>query len=222
MNHSFISKTVLFKGTSEDEVKSMLQCMKAYTKRFQKGEYIYRMDSLVKEIGLVLSGNVRIERDELWGDRSILSYLSAGQVFAEAYACAFNQPLMVNVISATDSEILFLNIDQIFSSCPTGCQFHGKLVKNLLSVMAQKNLSLSQKINDITPKSIRGRLMSYLTCQYAKKGTPDFEIPFNRQQLADYLCVDRSSMSNELSKMQREGLITFEKNRFSLNLNKLG
>ena len=123
---------------------------------------------------------------------------------------------MVNVVAVEPTEVLFLHTDKMFTVCPNTCMFHTKLVRNMLSISAQKNLNLSRRIMHTSSKSIRGRLLSYLSFQATKHGSLEFEIPFNRQQLADYLSVDRSAMSNELSKMQRDGLLKVERNRFIL------
>ncbi|WP_230399779.1 Crp/Fnr family transcriptional regulator [Novisyntrophococcus fermenticellae] len=216
MNYTFISKTKIFQGLSEKETEDVLVCMQANTKTYRKGEMIYRSGSIVDSIGLVLSGSVNIEQNDAWGNVSILDNIGRGRVFAEAYVCAEKEVLTIDVVAAEQSEILFLNLDKVISICGNTCPFHVKLVRNMLSVMAFKNLNLSRKISHTTPKSIRGKLLSYLSYQAMSQGKFQFEIPFNRQQLADYLCVDRSAMSNELSKMQKEGLLSYNKNSFCL------
>ena len=216
MDFIFLSKSVLFRGTSPEEAEKMLQCLGAEQKSFPKGTVIYHVGDTVQAMGLVLAGSVNIESDDLWGNRSILNHIAAGQIFAETYACIPGEPLMVNVIAGEASEILFLNTGGLLQTCPNACPYHVKLIRNLLSVTAQKNLSLSQRILDTSSKSIRGRLISYLSYQATKQGSFQITIPFNRQQLADYLSVDRSALSNELSKMQKDGLLSVEKNTFHL------
>lgn len=216
MDYGFISKTKIFQGLSEKETEDVLVCMQANTKMYRKGEMIYHSGSVVDSIGLVLSGSVNIEQNDAWGNVSILDNIGRGRVFAEAYVCAEKEVLTIDVVAAEQSEILFLNLDKVISICGNTCPFHVKLVRNMLSVMAFKNLNLSRKISHTTPKSIRGKLLSYLSYQAMSQGEFQFEIPFNRQQLADYLCVDRSAMSNELSKMQKEGLLSYNKNVFCL------
>ncbi|WP_411337787.1 Crp/Fnr family transcriptional regulator [Ruminococcus gauvreauii] len=216
MDYFFLSKTLLFRGDSPEEIKIMLDCLGCEQKTFKRGEVIYRSGDIVQSLGIVLSGRAQIENDDLWGNKSILDSVGPGQVFAETYACVPGEPLMVSVIAAEASEILFLNIGRVLKTCPNACQHHSRLVSNLLTISAQKNLNLSRRIFHTSSKSIRGRLMSYLSFQAARHGCFEFTIPFNRQQLADYLSVDRSAMSNELSKMQREGLLTADKNHFCL------
>lgn len=216
MDYLFLSKTVLFRGISPEEVKSMMSCLQAFTKSYPRGTIIHHAGNAIHSVGMVLSGSVSIESDDIWGKKSILDRVAPGQIFAENYACLPNELLMVNVVAVESTEILFLNTEKMFTVCSNTCMFHSKLIRNMLSISAQKSLNLSRRIMHTSSKSIRGRLLSYLSFQATKHGSLEFEIPFNRQQLADYLSVDRSAMSNELSKMQRDGLLKVERNRFIL------
>lgn len=216
MNYKFLIKTPIFREVTEAEAKAMLECLQTSHKTYGKNDIIYQSGTHVETLGLVLNGSVNIENYDVWGNKNILDNVPAGQLFGEAYACLPNERLMVNVVAAQESEILFLNMKRLLNTCPTACQYHSQLIQNLLAVMAQKNLNLTHKIFHTSPKSIRERLLSYLSFQAIKQGKYQFEIPFNRQQLADYLGVDRSAMSNELSKMKRDGLIAFKKNLFYL------
>ena len=207
MDYQFLSQTMLFSGESPEEIKEMLSCLGAVTRSYGKGEIIYHAGECVHSMGLVLSGNVQIESDDVWGNHSVLDDITPGFFFA----------LMVNVVSAAaKTEVLFLNIGRLLTTCTNSCTHHNRLIHNLFFISARKNLLLSRRIFHTTPKSIRGRLLSYLSAQSAAANSLDFTIPFNRQQLADYLNVDRSALSAELSKMQREGLLTTERNHFTL------
>ena len=174
------------------------------------------MGDRVSELGLVLSGSVLIENDDLWGNRSILDRIGPGQIFAETYACVPGEKLLVTVTAAEKTEVLFLNVGKILRVCTNACSFHARLIRNLLTLSARKNLNLSRRIFHTSAKSIRGRLLSYLSWQAVKQGSREFDIPFNRQQLADYLGVDRSAMSAELGKMKREGLIQVDRSHFRM------
>ncbi len=218
MDYNFLSKTILFRGTTADEVRNMLGCLESFTQSYQKGDIVYRNGEQIHYLGLVLSGSVNIENDDIWGNKNILNNVQSGKIFAETYACSPNSPLTVTVVAAEKSEILFLNVHRILTTCSSSCQHHNKLIHNLLQEMAQKNLSLSQKIFHTAPKSIRGRLLSYLSQQALEHGSQEFDIPFNRQQLADYLNVERSALSNELSKMKADCILDYEKNHFRLTL----
>ena len=216
MNYNFLSKTALFRGTKETEVKDMLSCLSCYSKIYDKNQTIYQAGENVESLGLVLYGGVNIELDDLWGNKSIFSHVEAGQIFAETYACLPGERLMVNVVASEKSEILFLNTKKIMQTCPNSCAYHHNLIYNLLQISAEKNLELSSRIIHTSSKSIRDRLLSYFSQQALQNGSYNFTIPFNRQQLADYLNVERSAMSNELSKMQKDGLLSYEKNSFKL------
>ena len=206
----------LFRGITQCELKQMHSAGYLRQKEYNKSEIIYHMDTTVDEIGILLNGSVNIINTDFLGNSTILSNISAGGVFAETYALV-QEPLLVEVVTAENSQILFLNIRRIMedSSCNQS-DWYRKLIDNLLQISMRKNLTLSTRIFCTTPKNIRGRLLTYLTAEYRKQGTSTFEIPFNRQQLADYLNVDRSALSKELGKMQDEGILDFHKNVFRL------
>ena len=216
MNYKFLANTLLFRGVTPEEIERMIGCLEGHVKKYNKGETIYHSGEYIQKAGLVLSGSVHIENDDLWGNKTILAHVAAGQVFAETYVCVPGEPLMINVVAAEPVEILFLNLSKGIKTCAKNCDFHSRLIQNLLAISAQKNLNLSRRIFYTTSKSIRGRLLSYLSDQATRCGSLEFDIPFNRQQLADYLGVDRSAMSNELSKMQKEGILAVNKNHFRL------
>lgn len=216
MDFSFLAQTPLFRGTEPDEIKKMLDCLGAVRKQYRKDECIYRSGDTIQSMGLILSGGVNIESYEFDGKKVILSHATEGQLFAETYACLQGEPLMVNVTASEPSDILFLNAQRMLQTCQNACAFHTKLIENLLTVTAQKNMNLSRRIFHTSPRTIRGRLESYLSYESKLQRNRDFMIPFDRQQLADYLNVDRSALSHELGKMQSEGLLSSEKNHFRL------
>lgn len=216
MNFLFLTETPLFRGITAQELEDMLACLGTDVRGYEKGEIIYRTGDVVTSLGVVLSGSVLIENDDIWGNTTVLDCVGPGQIFAETYACTPNEPLMVNVAAAEPAQILFLNVGRVLHACSNACGHHTALIHNLLTLSAQKNLNLSRKIFHTSPKTIRGRLLSYLSYQSMRSGSSTFTIPFNRQQLADYLNVDRSALSNELSKMQRDRLIRVDRNHFTL------
>ena len=216
MDYTFLSNTLLFQGAAPEEIKNMLQCLQAEKKTFHKGEIICHAGDVTTSMGLILSGTVSIESDDILGNKSIFDTAGPGQVFAETYASIPSEPMMVCVVASEYTEVLFLNVHRILKVCPNSCVHHFKLVQNLLAISAQKNLNLSRRIFHTSSKSIRGRILSFLSFQALRQGCREFTIPFNRQQLADYLSVDRSALSNELSKMQKEGLLQVNRNHFIL------
>lgn len=211
-----LSKIPIFQGIEEPEIASLLQCLQATERTYQKGETILSEGSITENMGIVLSGMALISCGDIWGNTSVLGHVTPGAVFAEVYACIPGEPLLITVSAAEDTTVLFMNVGRILSTCTNACPFHTRLARNLLTACAHKSLQLSQRILHTSSKSIRGRLMSYFSQCAKQTGNHTFQIPYNRQQLADYLGVDRSAMCHELSKMQKEGLISYEKNRFLL------
>ena len=204
----------LFQDLSEAELDTLAAARQLRTRQFAKHEVIFHAGSCVREIGIVLRGSVHIENLDLWGTKSILSSVGAGQAFAETYAFC-GEALMVDAVAAEHCEILFLHTAAL-TDARIEPALQDKLLRRLLAVSMRKNLSLSQRIFCTTPKTVRGRLLTYFSAQAARCGRMAFEVPFNRQQMADYLNLDRSALSKELCKMRDEGLLEFDKNRFVL------
>ncbi len=203
----------LFRGLTPAEWDALAQSGQLRTKTFSRHEIIFHAGSRIHEVGVVLRGSVHIENLDLWGTKTILSSVPAGQVFAETYAFC-GDAMLVDAVAAEDCEVLFVNAAAFSGGSSAG---QDKLLHNLLAVSMRKNLSLSQRIFCTTPKTVRGRLLTYFSAQTAACGRLEFDIPFNRQQLADYLNLDRSALSKELCRMRDEGLLQFEKNHFILN-----
>ena len=204
----------LFQGLTEADIDQMERGRCLRRKTFARRQTIFHTGDTVHEIGIVLRGAVHIESIDLWGSKSILSEVGEGQAFAETYAFC-GEALMVDAVAAEHCEILFLHT-AAFTDARIEPALQDKLLRRLLAVSMRKNLSLSQRIFCTTPKTVRGRLLTYFSAQAARSGSLQFEIPFNRQQLADYLNLDRSALSKELCRMRDEGLLTFRKNHFVL------
>lgn len=218
MNYSdSLKKSPLFKGIEEDNIKSMLACLSAKKKSYKKGEIIFHNGEDINSMGMVLAGSVHIFKDDFWGNRAIIGEASAGNLFGETYACVESETIEVSVAAVEDSEILFLDVQRILKTCTNECEFHTRLIYNLLSILGEKNLMLTRKMEHMAKKTTKEKLLSYLSAESMKNGSSTFEIPFNRQQLAEYLAVDRSAMSNELCKLRDKGVLNFKKNKFQLN-----
>lgn len=216
MDFLFLAGTQLFQGLSPEEIKALLPLLQAVLRRGEKGEVLLLAGDTTRRMGLVLEGRVRMERDDVWGGRAILGQAGPGQVFGETYACIPGEPLMVSAVADQPCQVLFLTPGALFSGGPPVPR-QEVLLQNLLTLTARKNLELSRRSFYASPKTIRGRLLAYLSDQALLSGGPAFSIPFDRQQLADYLEVDRSALSHELGKMSREGLLRVKKNRFFLS-----
>ena len=205
----------LFRGMTTDELAALRAAHCIRVQRYDKNALIYHAGRVVHEIGIVQSGSVNVESNDLWGNKSILSHVEAGQAFAETYALC-GEPLMVDVAAAEPCEILWLDLVPMLQQQNTAASWYPKFLHNLLLLSMQKNLALSQRIRCTTPKSARGWLLTYLSAQAVRAGSTHFSIPFDRQQLADYLNLDRSALSKELGKMRDDGLIRCRKNEFEL------
>lgn len=216
--YNLLLASKLFAGISENELKSVLSCLEARTKKFAKDETIMYSGDTTNEIGFVLSGDVLVIQDDIWGNRNILSKVKVGESFASVFACAAGATLNVNIIAENDTEILFVNVNKILNVCSSACTHHSIIVRNLLSELAEKNLKMNEKLTHISKRSTRDKLMSYFSATAQKANSNEFDIPFSRQQLADFLAVDRSGLSSELSKMQKEGLIEYNKNHILLKI----
>lgn len=216
--NKIIKENPLFTGIEEDEIEEMFHALGAYVETYEKEEFIFRMGEHVDLLGIVLRGNAHIVKEDFWGNRNILTKIGPGEIFAETYACLHSEELGVDVIAAEKSEVLFLNIYKVTGMHKAEERFHHILIRNLLDVLAGKNLMLTSKMGHMTQRSTREKILSYLSEQSRKAHSAQFIIPFDRQQMADYLSVDRSALSKELSKLQKEGLIAYEKNRFTITI----
>lgn len=208
--------TQLFSGVSDEEISAMLNCLQAKIVSYKKGDYVFRQGEHIDKITVLLKGKLLIQRDDFWGNRSIVHAIGIGEMFGEAYVAPDSGAMLNDVIADEDSVVIFFDVRKIITVCPSGCKFHLKVVQNLFYAISEKNRKLMQKIGHISKRSTRAKLISYLSEESKRQNSSTFTIPFNRQQLADFLSVDRSAMSNELCKMRDEGLLLFEKNRFTL------
>ena len=211
-----IRSSHLFSGVSEDELPAMLSCLDTRKACFPKDAFLLRAGEKTGAIGLVLAGNILIVQEDIWGNRNILSKAGPGQSFAAAYACAPGSVPDVSVCAETPVTVLFLPVKRILNMCPSSCVYHSRMIRNLLGELAGKNLQFAEKITHIGQRTTRAKLMSYLSAEAQRVGKYEFDIPFSRQQLADYLAVERSGLSLELGKMKRDGLLDFHKSHFVL------
>lgn len=212
---NILSSSPLFHQMMPEEISSILSCLSYRYAACEKNEFVCRHGDVLSFVGLVLSGEVHIIKEDFWGNRTILGKAEAGQLFAESYACA-GRPLEVSVIAAKDSKILFLDVRNLLHSCSQSCPFHQRLIQNFVTILSRKNLMLTKKIEHMSRRSLRDKLLSYLSDESIRQRSTSFDLPFNRQQLADYLCVDRSALSRELSLLQEEGILRFRRNHFEL------
>ena len=204
----------LFFDVTDDNIITMLGCLKARTDIFDKNYTVLSEASPAKYIGIVLSGSVQITQTDYYGNRSILCNLFEGELFSEAFSCMKMPSMPVSVIANERSEIMFIDCNHILHTCQKGCPFHQQLIYNLVKVLALKTVMLQQKIEVISKRTTREKLLTYLTICAKKNNKNSFKIPFNRQELADYLEVDRSGLSAEISKLRKDGILECKRNYF--------
>ncbi len=202
-----LSNCPLFQGINTTEINTIIECLKGKSITVAKGSPVFLEGDPAWFVGVVLSGALQVIREDYYGNRSVLAVLQPGEMFAEAFSCAGLEKLPVSAIALKDSEVLLLDCRHVMTSCNKACHFHSVLIKNLLQDMAQKNLVLARKIRYMSEKTTREKLMSYLMDQAKQQKRAEFTIPYDRQSLADYLGVERSAMSAEISKLKKEGVI---------------
>ena len=211
-----LKKCPLFRGIADQELGAMLACMKASTRTYRKGEVILLEGDPATHLGVVLSGRVTIVRNDYYGNTTVVHTKKQGQLFGEAFACSSLEELPVSVEAAEDSEVMLIDARRIMNTCENGCGFHQQLIFNLLQIVAQNNVFMNQKMDIITKKTTKEKLMAYLMTEAKAQGSTSFDIDFDRQQLADYLGVERSAMSTELSKLARAGYLTVDRRHFTI------
>lgn len=211
-----IRKSALFAGTNADDLLSLLSCLNARKKAFSKGEWLLQAGEKISSAGLLLSGAAHIERYDYWGNRHIVSEVLPGDVFGESYAAVPESIMNVSVQADEDLFVLFLDLKKTLHMCSSACTFHNRLIENLVTLLARRNLMLNEKLIYVTQHTLRDKILSYLSSQSIRHHSSYFDIPFDRQQLADYLNAERSALSGELSRLKKEGIIDYQKNHFRL------
>lgn len=211
-----LKRTSLFAGVGEEEIAAMLHCLGTRLHRCPKGSYVLRAGARVSRLAVLVEGRLHLQQDDYWGNRALLHEVAVGEMFGEAYLSPGSGPLPHDVVAVADSVVLSFDLSRVLSVCSSACRFHTLTVKNLFFAISEKNRKLVAKLGYLSSRSTREKLLAYLSDQAQRNQGGDFTIPFNRQQLADFLSVDRSAMSHELAKMRAEGLLDFHKNHFTL------
>ena len=210
----YSANIALFKGIGEAELDGMLQCLGAAQKSYKKGSYILMAGDALHHVGVLLSGQATVYKTDLLGSRTVLGALTPPQLFAETFVCAGVKTSPVSVEAASDAEVLLLGFERILHTCSSCCAHHSALIYNMLRIVAQKNMALSEKMDHMARKTTRQKIASYLIDQATRAGGRRFEIALDRQALADYLSVNRSALSRELSHMNEEGVVDYQRNSF--------
>ena len=207
----------LFGGISPEERKAVLGCIGYHTGVFHKGDIVAFEEENIKHIGIVLTGSVDMVKEDLWGNKTMLVRIRENELFGETFACGSDNLSVVTFLVSEDAKILFLPFDRVMHSCTMACQFHHRLIENMVRIIADKNRNLMRKIEVVSKRTIREKLLAYLSIQAQIQKSRYFEIPLGRVELAEYLCVDRSALTRELAKMKEDGLIDYDRNCFRLS-----
>jgi len=216
---SLLKETRLFQEWKEEDMERVLNCLSAQKRQYNKGTIIFQAGDRLSKAALLLEGCVYIQREDYWGNLSILNKIGKGELFGESYSISDNNVALYHTVAVENSVVLFLDLRRILTVCSSHCSFHTLLIQNLFAILAEKNRILAQKLAHLSQRTTREKLLSYLSEQSIQAQSSAFTIPFNRQQLADFLSVDRSAMSYELCKMRDEGMLAFQKNHFVLYQN---
>lgn len=211
-----LKKCKLFSNIADENLSAMLDCLNVRVQSFRKNQTIIAEGQKASHIGVMLSGTAQIIRIDYYGNRSILAHIQPSQLFGESFVCADIQSFPVNVIAMEDCEVMLIDGSRILHSCCNACEFHNRMIFNLMKVVATKNIVFNQKIEVTSKRTTREKLMTYLLLQAKEHGSDSFTIPFDRQELADFLEVDRSGLSAEISKLRSEGVLECHKNMFRL------
>lgn len=211
-----LSDAPLFRGIPAEEVDAMLPCLGASRRAYRRGERVMRAGQVATRVGVLLEGRLHVEMPDAWGNVSVLESVGPGEPFAVAYACGKEGVLDVDVVADADSTVATLEAARVLHPCARQCACHGALVRNLLVSMANKNIAMNRRAMAMAPKTVRGKILAYLSVQQTVAGTPEFAIPFTQEKLASYLGVDRSTLSAELSALRKEDVIDYKGRTFRL------
>ena len=210
------SDSLLFSGIQPEEMTGMLDCIGYHVRSYRKGEIIAFETEIINHVGVVLAGKVDMIKEDLWGNRTMLVRVGKDEVFGETFACGEDAMSMVIFQAAENTEVLFLSFCRVMHTCSHACVFHQTLTENMVRIIARKNRELMRKVEVVSKRNLREKILTYLSIQAQQQKTKTFEIPLGRLELAEYLCADRSALTRELARMQAEGLIDYHRNTFKI------
>lgn len=213
---ALLQKVPLFAGIGPGDYNALLGCAGGHSRAFEKGAFLFLAGDRIDAVGVVLTGQLRILKEDAFGNRAILAEIGPGAVFGESFVCGSRYALSVSVEAVTACEVLFLDFDKVMQVCSSACPFHQALVRNMVRLIAQKNIGLMEKMEVLTKRTLREKILAYLSLLMQRQGGRAVESPLGRVDLADYLGVDRSALTRELNHMQSEGLLAFSKNRYEV------
>lgn len=210
------SESALFAGIRKEDMAGMLDCIGYHIRSYEKGAIIAFEEETINHVGVVLEGKVDMVKEDLWGNRTMLVRMGKDEVFGETFACGEDAISMVTFAAAERTQVLFLSFSRVMHTCSHACAFHQTLIENMVRIIARKNRELMRKVEVVSKRSLREKILAYLSIQAQQQGKKTFEIPLGRLEWAQYLCVDRSALTRELAKMQEEGILDYHRNTFKL------
>lgn len=206
----------LFSGIRPEDMDAMLGCIGYHIGTYRKGEAIAFEAENIRHVGIILSGRVDMVKEDFWGNKTMLMRMGKDELFGETFACGSDTVSVVTFLVSEDAKILFLPFNQVMHSCTMACVFHHRLIENMVRIIADKNRELMRKVEVISKKTLREKILAYLSLQAQTQDSPYVQLPLGRVELAEYLCADRSALTRELAKMREEGLIDYDKNCFRI------
>lgn len=208
----------LFEGIRQDQLPQLMECLGCYTRIYRKREIIILSEDPVKMVGIILHGGIHMVKENTDGSETLLVYMGEGELFGETFACGSSILSRVTFRTAVECEVLYLPFYKVIHTCTMPCMFHHRLIENMVMLLCEKNVQLMEKIEITSRKTLRDKILEYLKLRQEKAGEAEFEIPLGRVEWADYLCADRSALTRELARMEEEGLLTYQKNRFCIKV----
>lgn len=208
--------TPLFRGIQKEDMGAMLSCTGYHISHYSKGQVIALENEQIRHVGIVLSGAVDMVKEDIWGNKTLLARIGKEELFGESFACCEDNLSLVTFSAPEDTRVLFIPFHRIMHTCSMACEFHHRLVENMVGIIAGKNRELMRKVEVVSRKSLREKILAYLSHQSQRAENRYFEIPLSRQELAEYLCADRTALSRELASMKNDGLIDYDKNMFRI------
>lgn len=217
-----LQKVILFNDIEWEDLKHLMKCLDGNIKKYEKGSYIVREGEEILTPGIILKGKAEVIKENLVGNKAILSFLKPSQIFGEVIVCTEKKKSIVSVVATETIEVLHIDFEKIINRCCNNCNYHTRLISNMMRVIAEKNIALNIKMDYLLIKNMREKLSTFLLYKYKENNSLSFNINLNRNELSDYLNVSRSSMCRELSRMKEEGIIDYYKDGFKiLDLKKL-
>ena len=208
--------SILFDGIEKEDIGAVLHCTGHHISSYEKGQTIVLEEEHVRHVGVVLSGTVDMVKEDIWGNKTMLVRMRRNELFGETFAWGDDARSVVTFVASENARILFIPFNNAMRTCSQSCAFHQKLIENMVRIIANKNRELMRKVEVVSKKTLREKILAYLSIQAQNQNSRYIQVPLGRVELAEFLCADRSALTRELSNMKAEGLIDYDKNIFRI------